>query len=262
MKNILIGFFAFSATLANAQTVVLDANFETGTDGFTVVNQDNLTPNSQVSEFSDAWIRLADPDNTSDTVMGSTSFFEPIGTADRWLISPQINLGTFGNFLSWEAKSHDASFPDDYYVLVSKTDNAIASFTDTVGYIQEEDDQWQTREVNLTGFNLDGESIYVAFVNRTNNGFKLYVDDVAIRIDDPVSLEEKELDFSIYPNPAKDFISIQTQDLKSVKIFNSQGQEIMESVSNKIDVRFLSTGVYFIQVETSEGIGQKKFVKL
>lgn len=261
MKNILAGIFTSILFIGGAQTVVLDANFDSGTDGFTVVNQDNLTPNAQVSEFSDAWIRVADPDNTSDTVMGATSYFEPIGTADRWLISPQITLGAFGNALSWQAKSHDASYPDDYYVLISKTDNNPTSFTDTVGFIQEENDQWQTREVNLSNFQLDGESIYVAFVNRTNNGFKLYVDDVKVTKDDASSLEENELSFSIYPNPVNDVINISAENVENVVIYSSNGLKMIESENTSINVSKLNPGVYFLEISASNSVGIQKFIK-
>lgn len=261
MKNILIGLFAFTFSNAIAQTVVFNATFDSGTDGFTVVTQDTLTPNAQVVEYTDAWIRVADPTNTTDTVMSSTSFFDPVGTADRWLISPQIALGAFGNSLTWKAKSHDASFPDDYYVLVSKTDNQPTSFTDTVRFVQEEFNTWTTRTVNLSDFNLDNQSVYIAFVNRTNNGFKLYIDDISVSKDDPASIQENTLDFSIFPNPAQNNVTVSVENFEKLTLFNSVGNKVMESEKKSIDVSQLTSGVYFIEVSSGNLTGRERLIK-
>ena len=92
-----------------------------------------------ISEFTSAWITTIDPIDSTDTIAASTSYFSPAGTASRWLITPQLSLGAFGNYINWNARSHDPSFPDDYLVLVSTTDSQITSFTDTIGNINEED---------------------------------------------------------------------------------------------------------------------------
>ena len=123
------------AFVSFGQTDIFTTDFQSGIPvNYSIVNNDGLTPNSQVSNFSNAWIALQDPENNLDTIVGSTSFFEPEGTASRWLITPPFALGAYGNLIEWEAKSHDASFPDNYMILVSTTDNQISSFTDTVGY--------------------------------------------------------------------------------------------------------------------------------
>src|SRR5574343_276008 len=70
---------------ANSQTDIFTTDFQTGIPvNYSVVDNDGLIPDAQVANFSDAWISLQDPENSADTIVGSTSFFSPIGTASRW----------------------------------------------------------------------------------------------------------------------------------------------------------------------------------
>jgi hypothetical protein len=210
MKYLLFGAILISSSALCAQTDLFLTDFQTGIPGaYTIVDNDNLTPAAQVSEYTDAWIVVTDPNNPTDSVAASTSFFEPTGTADRWLITPAMNLGAFGNYISWSARSQDASFPDSYRVLLSTTDNDIASFTDTLGSIAGEYVEWTDRFVNLSTQGYANQTVYVAFVNVTENGFKLYLDDIRAWKEDPVSVNElSNISFKIYPNPATEQLHI------------------------------------------------------
>jgi len=52
----------------------------------------------------------------------------------------------------------------------------------------------------------------------------------------------------VYPNPATDYIMIDTQNSVYVEIFDMTGRMVLTSTESKIDVRSLETGVYFIRV--------------
>ena len=105
-KTIYIFTLSFFSFCSIGQTTVYSEDFQNGlpTD-FTVIDNDGLTPAPAVSNYTAAWIELVDPTNTSDTIVGSTSFFSPVGQADRWLITPKIGLSDYGNILYWDAKS-------------------------------------------------------------------------------------------------------------------------------------------------------------
>ena len=74
--------------------------------------------------------------------------------------------------------------------------------------------------------------------------------------------------FSIYPNPAKQVLNLETRAtiiVNSINIYNMLGQMVMaipnaESVSS-IDVSDLKTGTYFIKVNTDKGTANAKFLK-
>lgn len=71
----------------------------------------------------------------------------------------------------------------------------------------------------------------------------------------------------VFPNPATDVIRIQTDlEAKSINIFNAEGKLMKRigssDLTNPIDVSTLKSGVYFLSVETKDGLVEtKRFVK-
>jgi hypothetical protein len=263
-KGFLIGIFAISSITASAQTEILNENFESGAPvAFTIVDNDGLTPNAATAQFTEAWTRMADPQNTTDTVMGSTSYFEPVGTASRWLITPALALGTYGNLIYWNARSHDPSYPDNYIVLLSTTDTQISSFTDTIGFIQEEYATWYQRVINLSANGFNNQQVYVAFVNNTNDGFALYIDDVQVVIDDPLNIDElAEIAVRVYPNPAADVLKIKSESaVELVEVIALNGAQILSTTESEINVSSLQNGSYFVKIVTDKGTVVRSFVK-
>ena len=65
--------------------------------------------------------------------------------------------------------------------------------------------------------------------------------------------------FSMFPNPAKDIVTIATEtELKSVEIYSLQGQKVITSVSKTIEINNLPSGVYFVKVTAIEGLSNTK----
>ena len=237
----------------NAQLTVFETDFQNGIPStMLILDNDQNNPNSNVSEYTSAWICVADPDNPVDSVAASTSWFDPIDTADRWIITPSLPLGSYGNSITWNAKSQDASFPDDYYILVSTTDAEISSFTDTIGYIQQENFEWIERSVDLSDLGYDDETIYVAFVLRTYDGYKLYLDDIVVAKEDDASIHEESLaNVLIYPNPAIESFTIDSEyDIDYVEIIDLSGKTLLKTKESTIDVRFIESGAYMVKIYT------------
>lgn len=263
MKLVYFTFFLFPF-LTTAQTDVLLNDFQAGIPvNYSMLNLDNLTPDAAVSEFTSAWISKEDPDDVANLVASSTSYFSPAGQSNRYLITPQLNLGAFGNFLSWQSKSHDATFPESYYVLASRTDNQAASFVDTLKFVYQAGPYWNTDTVNLSDAGLDNESVYIAFVLRSYDGFKLYLDSVHVWKEDPVSVNElTNLDFSVFPNPSNDMIHVSTnQPIDAIRIFDLRGNKVIESKLESISLSKLQSGSYVVEVESNGLKGRKLVVK-
>lgn len=265
MKLLASILFAFVFVQAQAQTNILQTDFQAGIPtNYTLLNLDTAAPHPQVLEYASGWITAPDPENTSDTVAAVSSYFENADSANRWLITPQLQLGSFGNFISWEAKSHDPSFPDDYLVLVSTTTADPAAFTDTIGSVQEENFDWTFREFNLSGAGYNDSTIYVAFVLRTLDGFKLYLDDIQVRKDDPVGLIENiPFDLVVYPNPTSDQLTIQNaNDFQYLEILDFNGKVLISSANPSVQLTALSSGTYLMRCYTTRGVCTKKISKI
>jgi hypothetical protein len=73
--------------------------------------------------------------------------------------------------------------------------------------------------------------------------------------------------FQLYPNPASNFITIETTDeqtIQTVSIVDVQGRNVFTSntVSSRIPVSNLQQGMYFVILETASGATTtKKFIK-
>ena len=66
----------------------------------------------------------------------------------------------------------------------------------------------------------------------------------------------------IYPNPVENILYIKnTSELKSVNLYNSLGQLILQSEEESIDVSQLSKGMYVLQINTSQGTETKRIIK-
>ena len=265
MKQLLLFILVSFSFGFSAQTVILSTDFQQGMPvNYTIVDNDGLTPDPLVAEYTSAWITVVDPENVLDTVAASTSFFTTLDSASRWMITPPLTLGAFGNYIQWNAKSHDPSFPDSYLVLASATDNQIASFTDTIGFIEEENFEWTNREVNLFTQGYHDQTIYVAFVNITLDGFKLYIDDIEVRKDDPVGLQElSPLNFVLYPNPSSDMIYVSgASNIERIELLDLNGMILEKTNATQLNVQALPTGMYLIRCTMNGVTATKRFTKI
>lgn len=77
-------------------------------------------------------------------------------------------------------------------------------------------------------------------------------------------------ELKIYPNPAQNDLFIATtkgEKIKSVKIYNAAGSRVMDLSINqlntdlKVNVSKLTSGMYFISIESDKGVTDKKFLK-
>jgi hypothetical protein len=230
---------------------------------WTIVDNDGNTPHPDVSEYTDAWIVVQDPDDAANSVVSSTSYFQPVDRADRWLITTSFELGASGNFISWYGKSHDASFPDSYKVLISNSGNDISDFTDTVVLVQNESPDWTYHEIQLEDY--ANQEVHIAFVITSFNGFKLYLDTVNIRKEDPLSIHDfsEKLTLTLYPNPVRNILKLKGADADEIRIFSSHGSLVATAIhQNEVDVARLPEGIYFVEVAFGSMVVRKKVVKL
>ncbi len=186
MKRLLLFVGALVTTCSFAQTVIFSEDFSNlggvMPAGWTVIDNDGLTPNANVSQFTSAWIVAADFDNTVDTVAMSTSWYTPAGTSDDWLVTPAINLTT-NNTISWEAEAQDASYPDGYELRISTTTPTIAGFNANPALFtiaNENGAVWTQRSVDLQAAGYSNQTVYFAWRNNSTDQFILMIDDVSV----------------------------------------------------------------------------------
>ncbi|WP_445715633.1 T9SS type A sorting domain-containing protein [Flavobacterium sp.] len=74
---------------------------------------------------------------------------------------------------------------------------------------------------------------------------------------------QNNLKVAMYPNPVNDILNIDIEnEIKSVEIYNIQGQRVIQSNSKQIETSSLNSGIYMVRIEdTNGGIATQKLIK-
>jgi len=147
--------------------------------GWAQYNVDGLTPATNMAFMgTSAWVVRAVSGNNAAT---STSWYNPAGTSNDWMVTPAISVPNTGNpYLKFKEYAPDPSYPDGYRVFISTTGNTVADFTNpAVLTVSAANSSGFTQKlVNLSS--VMGQTIYIAFQNNSNDKFLLYIDDVEV----------------------------------------------------------------------------------
>ncbi len=117
--------------------------------------------------------------HTGDGCAVSESWSNPNAlTPDNWLITPAVAIGVDAQFKFWYV-GQDADYAAEvFHIMVSTSDNAVASFTDNLGTFTASED-WQQGVIDLSAY--IGQTIHIA-INHTDvtDMFVLNIDDVEL----------------------------------------------------------------------------------
>lgn len=198
------------------------------------------------TELLDVWVRK----NTSTfSVYTDGTNFTPPGESnekfkiehDSWLINHTSNTATFEGYL--------------YHFIEELNSINPPGFNPNIWY-----------PVDSSNFKFDF-SIYLRDTVR-NLSFDSPCDSSNILIDSSASIIENKLKINIFPNPTLDNLQIiANAPLNSIQLINLEGKVLIkqENINNnqyKLQLTYLSTGIYFINVILSNGeIITKKIIK-
>ncbi|MGI9653191.1 T9SS type A sorting domain-containing protein [Chryseobacterium sp. RLHN22] len=114
---------------------------------------------------------------------------------------------------------------------------------------------WKTN-ANLSSINLNNND-WLGLSFGTRRPFTPTEANVTLNVSENV----KE-NFKIYPNPASDFIVIETKDsIKDINIYSISGQKVMNTQSKKVNIQSLQQGVYLVEIKTDKSVTQHKIIK-
>jgi len=179
-----------SVSVANdlkAQVEILfTQDFENGLGNMISIDNDGLIVADALAEdlgipnSPSQWSAVGLSQNNITAV--SPSWFNPIGTADDWLITPLIDIRA-STVMEWRAFSLNPSFRDGYQVLISTSGTDLDSFTP----IFEVDAEFENPTFRILDLSLyEGQSVHLAFRNNSNNKQALALDDVIVRTSLPI----------------------------------------------------------------------------
>lgn len=292
-KQLLTGALLLSSLFAmNAQTVIFEENFDgtgPGIAGWTLYNVDGLTPAEDPSNISqlvtNAWnvVSLAtfqaelDPayaypeaaTGMAGNVAVSNSWYDPVGTANDWLVSPAITIPADATAASLTFAANSlgaAAFLEDYEVQISTTDNAVASFTLLLN-VANELNTGNFRTVSLNDY--FGDTVYIAFRNKGNDQYAMQLDNIKVTSDGTAGVNEVLASkLSVYPNPANSVINISNAEnilVNGIEIVDLNGRTVKsakyDGIEAQINISDLSAGMYLMNISSDKGTTTKKIMK-
>ena len=181
---------------------------------------------------------------------------------DDWMISPEFSLsGITSPIFSMKAKSVNDTYGLERFQIAVGNSTDYNEFTViSDGAYIEAPTEWTTYEFDLSAY--EGENIRIAIHYVGNDSFVLQTD--SFKVEGTLGLSENEIsDFEYYYNPFNDVLNMSSSEkLSNIQIFNILGQKIIEedinSYNHQINLANLSTSIYFIKVESNNGVNTFK----
>ncbi|MBK7697215.1 MAG: choice-of-anchor J domain-containing protein [Saprospiraceae bacterium] len=172
MKQFLLLLTLVVFSFSSYGQVLYEQDFTNGKGDMITIDNDKKSPNSQVADYAESW-------GVRNGVAINNSWYEPVGKADDWLITPIITGITDKTILTWTAAAFDATFSNTYRVMVSPTGGEnISDFTDVLIDVGPENNQLTNRLANLDKY--VGKSIRIAFHDYSNDLFLMLVDNIKV----------------------------------------------------------------------------------
>lgn len=269
-KLLLLGTLLAGGLTMNAQTIWSDDFEDENLDGWQLVDAD---------DDGHSWTAVQLLSNTQVPVntpgMRSASWAQTPLTPNNWAFSPAIDLtGVTGTItLSWDVWAPDPNYSDERYTVYVGTeaavDHMLASSTTFSQLVTENgaggSDNIYTKTLDISAF--AGQTIHVAFRHHdVTDMFVLMIDNVAV-YQGTVSVDSYLASkFTVFPNPVNDVLNISNSigaDINSVSISDVNGRVVKQINAGveQINVSDLNAGVYFLNINSTEGNLTKKIVK-
>jgi hypothetical protein len=243
-----------------AQTPVLEEDFNTGfPSGWLLIDNDGVAPynNPNVNFITDAFVITEDYDSTNigDSILVATSWLDSNVSADDFLILPQVTLSSGGNYIYFDTKSVDQSYPDGLQLLYTFSDLSVDTIMssgilfDTIA----SPPYWTNFMINLDTLDLQNKTVHFVFRHYGNDNFILALDNIKIETDNPLGIRNSKLtSLYVYPNPTTNIINIAgLTELEDYSIIDVSGKILKEGQTiNTIQIN-LSSGIYFVKIMES-----------
>lgn len=261
MRTYILGIFLFISVLNWSQTTILFEDFNNGFPaGWQMVDEDGVAPYNSpgVNFITDAYVITEDYDSIgmTDSILVATSWLETETEARDYLILPQLSLGLYGNYLSFDAKSVDASHPDRLDIRVSTGGVGLWEFFTLEAaysnYAVPAD--WANYTVSLDSLGITGQDVFICFFHVCTDQYILALDNIKVYIDDPVSVAEVTNDFNVYPNPSNGSFSFSQFIDAPFQVVDLSGRMIIQGnqLGYHLDLSAFSKGMYWLKVEGAQ----------
>lgn len=157
----------------------LDNYLSAYTDSQWILFNDNNQPvqSPDMSYFDKAWKIIRDESGSMQAA--SLSYFQQPAKADRWMVSPEIDLAKAENpMLVFRVKAADVNNRDGFEVRLSETGVEKSDFDKVLESQRQAKSVWTYYYIDLKDYK--GKKIHLAFVQNSDDCSVLYMDDINV----------------------------------------------------------------------------------
>lgn len=266
-------FVAFSFT--NAQTILSQSfEVEAELEGWLLMDYDQDGLTWTLMDFGQGLgDGIALPPDGQKTAW-SDSYFEYEGTGipltpDNWLFTPYISIPADDNttltFYAWGVVPEYAAEHIGIFIYAGEelTVNTAPPVEEFVSVFE------QTVTGTPTEYSVDlssyaGQGIHIAFRHyNVSDMYALALDYVNVTAGATTGIEDINATANVYPNPAQDVVNVNAaSQISNIELFNIAGQKVstfnVNNTTTQIDVTELANGIYFLKINTEDGMITKK----
>lgn len=202
-------------------------------------------------------------------------FYSPIINQIDGIASPNLNIGTASSLTLKFDRAYEninSSYKIDSLKIYVSTDcgsnwstpvyhkwgaDLYTIDTINVAFVPSASHHWVTDSVDLSAF-VGNSELMIRFEGINRKGQNLYLDNIRLfEASDPVTINEEEQSYEIYPNPAAEklVVTVNQPSIKAVVIRDLNGKLIHTASLHRnrieIDVRNWAKGTYVVQIGTN-----------
>jgi len=172
---------------------------------------------------------------------------------------------TFGN-ATLTSKNDSNRFNNNIFILKFDTAyNPITAFSinSDIGewyYLDKTSCNISNNNIMITGY-FEQDCYTYDSLNFSSNGHRdVFLISIKNDIQQSISEIEDNVFYKIYPNPTKGKITIETENIIQIDIYNSNGVLIKTTNTNTVNIEDKAKGIYYIKIISQMGSNVKKII--
>lgn len=220
--------------------IIFTCDFQsTPNDMFITYDLDQNIPTNDMKglgfSVGKAWLfTLRDSYTSTNIFAGSTSSYNPEGQANDWMITKEgITISDDQYILEWKSQALLPEKTEHLEIYISTKGNnpetdfdgePVFTIEEEAGESENTDNEWFTHTVSLKEY--AGQTIWIAFVNRSYNKSVLCIDDILIRKEYSFILENLTDEYSLTDEAdVKVKVTAKEQSIDNVKLYYKISEE-------------------------------------
>lgn len=228
----------------------------------------------RVSRFNGSqWVSHGNGGTTGNTTSGSVVTSSAVTSFSPFTLGSNLGLNPLPvSLISFDAKANNASInitwataseENNDFFTVEKSINGID--WNVLKVVKGKGNTQELNNYTTTDNAINANKIFYRLKQTNFDGSFSYS---SIKI---VNTDYNTVKVSVYPNPAKDFVTVNLNSTESdvnatVVILNMQGQVVYsaDNINNNtysFDISTLASGIYFVEVKQDSGVSKIKIVK-